>query len=59
MTLCYRNDFPEEKVTAKKTTPTAHPLQSVPEVAVLLMPVKDENAGKVTVRPSRSRAGKL
>lgn len=59
MTLCYRNDFPEEKVTAKKTTPTAHPLKSVPEVAVLLTPVKDENAGKVTVRPNRSRAGKL
>ena len=59
MTLCYRNDFPEEKVTAKKTTPTAHPLQSVPEVAIMLTPVKDENAGKVTVRPNRSRAGKL
>ena len=59
MTLCYRNDFPEEKGTAKKTTPTAHPLQSVPEVAVLLTPVKDENAREVTVRPSRSRAGKF
>ena len=59
MTLCYRNDFPEEKVTAEKTTPTAYPLQSVPEVAIMLTPVKDENAGEVTVRPNRSRAGKL
>lgn len=59
MTLCYRNDCSEEKVTAKKTTPTAQPLQSVPEVTIMLTPVKDENAGEVTVRPSRRRAGKL
>jgi len=57
--LSYRNDFQEEKVTAKKTTPTAQQLQSVPEVNVLLTPVKDESAGEVTVRPQRSRAGKF
>ena len=59
MTLCYRNDFPEEKVTAKKTTPTAHSLQSVSEVEVMLTPVKDETAGEVAVRSNRSRASKF
>ena len=58
--MCYRIDFQEEKVTAKKTTPTAQQLQSVPEVNVLLIPVnKDESAGEVTLRPQRSRAGKF
>lgn len=57
--LSYRNDFQEEKVTAKKTTPTAQQLRSVPEVDVLLTPVKDESAGEVTLRTHRSRAGKF
>ena len=57
--LSYRNDFQEEKVTAKKTTPTAQQLQSVPEVDALLTLVKDESAGEVTLRPQRSRAGKF
>ena len=57
--LCYRNHFQEEKVTAMQTTPTAQQPQSVPEVNVLLTPVKDESAGEVTVRPQRSRAGKF
>ena len=57
--LLHRNDFQEEKVTAKKTTPTAHPLQSVSEVEVMLTPVKDESAGEVTIPLQRSRAGKF